>query len=226
MLKGKKAVIFDMDGSLVDSMWVWLEVDRIYMEKHRITEPETFHKDIEGMSYVETAQYFVDTFQTLDRTREEVMQDWRDLAVELYATKVFPKPGAVEFLDEMRKRGVLLGIATSNDRQIAQAALDAQGLNEYFASVCTASEVTAGKPAPDMYLKVAGDLGVDPAECLVFEDIPNGILAGKNAGMEVCAVDDDFSRQDEQEKKRLADYYIHDFYEIMDGIYEKCGVIK
>ena len=149
MLKGKKAVIFDMDGSLVDSMWVWLEVDRIYMAKHNITEPETFHKDIEGMSYIETAQYFVDTFQTLNRTREEVMQDWRDMAVELYATKVFPKPGAVEFLDEMKRRGVLLGIATSNDRKIAQAALDARGLNEYFTSVCTSSEVAAGKPVSD-----------------------------------------------------------------------------
>ena len=86
----------------------------------------------------------MDTFQTLNRTREEVMQDWRDMAVELYATKVFPKPGAVEFLDEMKRRGVLLGIATSNDRKIAQAALDARGLNEYFTSVCTSSEVAAG----------------------------------------------------------------------------------
>lgn len=224
MLKGKKAVIFDMDGSLVDSMWIWTEVDRIYMEKYSLTEPETFHKDIEGMSYIETAQYFVDTFQTLRCTREEVMQEWRDMTVELYATKVFPKPGAVEFLDEMRRRGVLLGIATSNDRQIAQAALDAQGLSEYFSSVCTSSEVAAGKPAPDMYLKVAEDLDVAPADCLVFEDIPNGILAGKNAGMSVCAVDDDFSRRDEPEKKRLADYYIRDFYEIMNETYEKCGV--
>ena len=226
MLKGKKAVIFDMDGSLVDSMWVWLEVDRIYMEKHRLTAPETFHKDIEGMSYIETAQYFVDTFDSLGRTREEVMQDWRDMAVDLYATRVFPKPGAVDFLDEMRKRGVLLGIATSNDREIAQAALDARGLNKYFASVCTSSEVASGKPAPDMYLKVAEDLGVHPSECLVFEDIPKGILAGKNAGMVVCAVDDDFSRRDEQEKKRLADYYIRDFYEIMNKTYERCGGLE
>ena len=226
MLKGKKAVIFDMDGSLVDSMWVWLEVDRIYMEKHRLTAPETFHKDIEGMSYIETAQYFVDTFDSLGRTREEVMQDWRDMAVDLYATRVFPKPGAVDFLDEMRKRGVLLGIATSNDREIAQAALDARGLNKYFASVCTSSEVASGKPAPDMYLKVAEDLGVHPSECLVFEDIPKGILAGKNAGMVVCAVDDDFSRRDEQEKKRLADYYIRDFYEIMNKTYERCAGLE
>ena len=226
MLKGKKAVIFDMDGSLVDSMWVWLEVDRIYMEKHRLTAPETFHKDIEGMSYIETAQYFVDTFDSLERTREEVMQDWRDMAVDLYATRVFPKPGAVDFLDEMRRRGVLLGIATSNDRKIAQAALDARGLNKYFVSVCTSSEVASGNPAPDMYLKVAGDLGVHPSECLVFEDIPNGILAGKNAGMVVCAVDDDFSRRDEQEKKRLADYYIRDFYEIMNKTYERCGGLE
>ena len=215
-----------MDGSLVDSMWVWLEVDRIYMEKHRLTAPETFHKDIEGMSYIETAQYFVDTFDSLGRTREEVMQDWRDMAVDLYATRVFPKPGAVDFLDEMRKRGVLLGIATSNDREIAQAALDARGLNKYFASVCTSSEVASGKPAPDMYLKVAEDLGVHPSECLVFEDIPKGILAGKNAGMVVCAVDDDFSRRDEQEKKRLADYYIRDFYEIMNKTYERCGGLE
>ena len=79
-----------------------------------------------------------------------------------------------------------------------------------------------GKPAPDVYLKVAEDLGVEPSACLVFEDVPNGILAGKNAGMEVCAVDDEFSRPDEAEKKRLADYFIHDFYDIMNHTYERC----
>ena len=87
----------------------------------------------------------------------------------------------------------------------------------------TSCEVAAGKPAPDVYLRVAGDLDVLPQDCLVFEDVPNGILAGKNAGMEVCAVDDAFSRPDEEEKKRLADYFIHDFYEIRDNTYERCG---
>ena len=178
MLDGKKAVIFDMDGSLVDSMWIWPEVDRIYMEKYDLTPPETFCKDIEGMSYTETAQYFVDTFQTPGQTLERVMQEWRDMTVELYATKVFPKTGAMEFLDEMKGRGILLGIATSNDRVIAEAALNARGLGVYFDSVRTSCEVAAGKPAPDVYLKVAEDLGVAPEECLVLEDVPNGILAG------------------------------------------------
>ena len=226
MLDGKKAVIFDIDGSLVDSMWIWPEVDRIYMEKYDLTPPETFCKDIEGMSYTETAQYFVDTFQTPGQTLERVMQEWRDMTVELYATKVFPKTGAMEFLDEMKGRGILLGIATSNDRVIAEAALNARGLGVYFDSVRTSCEVAAGKPAPDVYLKVAEDLGVAPEECLVFEDVPNGILAGKNAGMKVCAVYDEFSEPDDPEKRRLADYYIRDFFQIMDHTYEICGVTK
>ena len=222
MLTGKKAVIFDMDGSLVDSMWIWPEVDRIYMEKYHLTEPATFHRDIEGKSYTETAQYFVDTFQTLDRTVEQVMQEWRDMTIRLYATEVFPKPGAVEFLKAMKKQGVLLGIATSNDRTIADAALQARHLAPYFDSIRTSSEVSAGKPAPDVYLKVAEDLRIEPSSCLVFEDVPNGILAGKNAGMEVCAVDDEFSRPLEAEKKRLADYFIRDFNDIFRHTYERC----
>ena len=226
MLTGKKAVIFDMDGSLVDSMWIWPEVDRIYMEKYHLTEPATFHRDIEGKSYTETARYFVDTFQTLDRTVEQVMQEWRDMTIRLYATEVFPKPGAVEFLKAMKKQGVLLGIATSNDRTIADAALQARHLAPYFDSIRTSCEVSAGNPAPDVYLKVAEDLRIEPSSCLVFEDVPNGILAGKNAGMEVCAVDDEFSRPLEKEKKQLADYFIRDFHDIFRHTYERCDEQK
>ena len=192
------------------------------MKKYDLVQPDDFHKAIEGMSYTETAQYFVDTFSNLHRTVDQVKAEWQEMTVDLYATRVFPKPGAVEFLDAMKRRGVLMGIATSNDRTIAEAALRARDLMKYFDSVRTSCEVAAGKPAPDVYLKVAEDLRVKPEECLVFEDVPNGILAGKNAGMEVCAVDDEFSRPDEAEKKRLADYFIHDFFEIRDNTYERC----
>lgn len=223
MLKEKKAVIFDMDGSLVDSMWIWPEVDRIYMRKYRLTEPEDFHKAIEGMSYTETAQYFVDTFHNLHQTVDEVKREWAEMTMELYTTRVFPKNGAVDFLNYARQNGLLLGIATSNDRSLAEAALKGQKLNNYFHSIRTACEVGAGKPAPDVYLKVAEDLHVTPEQCLVFEDVPNGILAGKNAGMEVCAVEDAFSLPYTEEKKRLADYYIRDFYDILNNTFERCG---
>ena len=80
--------------------------------------------------------------------------------------------------------------------------------------MCTSSEVTASKPAPDLYLTVAKQLSVSPENCLVFEDIPNGIRAGINAGMKTCAVWDRFSVHCDEEKKGLADYYINDFNEI------------
>lgn len=214
MLTGKKAVIFDMDGSLVDSMWIWTEVDDIFMEKYQLTMPENFYKDIEGMSFTETAQYFVDTFPQLSRTVEDVKQEWQQMTMELYCTKVPLKPGADVFLKRMKASGIRLGIATSNSRSLAEAVLNALHIREFFDTVRTSCEVAKGKPAPDVYLKAAEDLQVDPVECLVFEDVPSGILAGKRAGMTVCAVDDAFSRPYEKEKRELADYYIYDYAEV------------
>lgn len=215
MLKNIKAVLFDLDGSLLDSMWIWPEVDKVYMKKYGLTEPETFHKDIEGMSYTETAQYFLDTFPSLDCTVDEVKQEWTEMTKGLYQTRVPLKPGAAEFLEKMREEKILLGIATSNSRELTETALEALHVREYFSVICTSCEVAAGKPAPDVYLKAAECLGVLPESCLVFEDIPNGILAGKNAGMQVCAVDDLFSKPYEAEKRQLADYYICDYREIL-----------
>ena len=73
----------------------------------------------------------------------------------------------------------------------------------------------AGKPAPDVYLETARGLEISPADCLVFEDVPMGILAGKRAGMKVCAVEDAFSKKQEKEKRELADWYIQDYYEVL-----------
>lgn len=223
MLKNKKAVIFDLDGSLVDSMWVWLQVDELYMEKYHLTPSPSFHKDIEGMGFTETAQYFLHTFPSLSCTLEEVCQEWMDISYELYRTKVALKSGAFEFLQEMKRRGIRLGIATSNTRKLVETVLEVHNVRDYFTAIATSCEVQAGKPAPDVYLKVAKELQVEPEKCLVFEDVPNGILAGKNAGMTVCAVQDEFSRPDEAEKRRLADYFIRDYFDIKNETYESCG---
>ncbi len=92
------------------------------------------------------------------------------------------------------------GIATSNGRAMVDAVLDSLEIGEYFKVVATACEVAAGKPAPDIYLNVAERLGV-PEDCVVFEDVPAGIQAGKRAGMTVFAVEDEFFRDWKAEKK-------------------------
>ncbi|PWJ52298.1 HAD family hydrolase [Faecalicatena contorta] len=224
MLENKKAVIFDLDGSLVDSMWIWPEVDIQYMKKYDLRAPMNFHKAVEGMSYTETAQYFLDTFPSLRCTLDDVRREWMEMTIDLYQTKVSLKRGAREFLERMRSMGVLMGIATSNARELVDATLKSLHIQDYFASVRTSCEVSAGKPAPDVYLKVAEDLRVSPGSCLVFEDVPRGIEAGKNAGMTVCAVEDEFSKPDEREKRQLADYFIRDYYDIENRTYEICGV--
>jgi len=94
------------------------------------------------------------------------------------------------------------------------AAVTNYDLNDYFDVILSANDVPRGKPFPDVYLEVAKRLGVDPAKCLVFEDISMGIMAGKNAGMTVCGIDDDYSADDVDKKKELADYYIYSYDEV------------
>lgn len=210
MLCGIRAVIFDLDGSLVDSMWMWRDIDIEYLGRFGIQLPEKLQAQIEGMSFTETAVYFKERFQIPDPV-EKIKQDWNEMAWDKYLHEVPLKKGAYEFLQECRRRGILLGIATSNSRELVGNIADAHNLHNFFASIKTGSEVICGKPAPDIYLAVAKELGVDPADCLVFEDIVPGILAGKRAGMKVCAVEDEYSLAERAEKMALADYYIEDY---------------
>lgn len=213
MLKDKEAVIFDMDGSLVDSMWVWKEIDIAYLGKFHLTIPEDLQRQIEGMSFTETAVYFKERF-SLPCTVEEIKADWNQMAWEMYRTRVMPKPGAIDFLEHCKKQNIKLGIATSNSRPIVDMVLKERGIAPYFSCIMTGCEAKKGKPAPDVYLLTAQQLQAAPEKCLVFEDIVSGILAGKAAGMEVCAVEDAYSAYQREEKKKLADYYIQDFREI------------
>ena len=220
MLEGIDGIIFDMDGTLLDSMWIWPSIDDEYLNKYQLTTPERFHESMEGMSYPEVAQFFLDTFPGLSRTREQVMEEWMQMARDKYRTQVTMKGGVHSFIREMKSQGKRIGIATSNARELTEDALDALKISGLFDVVRTAGEAGAGKPAPDVYLMVAAELKVEPERCLVFEDVPMGILAGKNAGMKVCAVEDAFSSLQRGKKKELADYYINDYYDISNETYE------
>lgn len=214
-----KAVIFDLDGSLVDSMWIWRAIDIEYLGRFGIALPDKLQADIEGMSFSETAAYFKKRFALPDDL-EKIKADWNSMAWDKYEREVPLKKGVTELLDYCKAQNIFLGIATSNSRQLVETVVQSHHLESYFDCIMTACEVEKGKPAPDIYLAVADALQVDPAECLVFEDIVPGIQAGLNAGMRVCAVYDQYSTYQDEEKRRLANYYTYEFKELMeDGIF-------
>lgn len=214
MLKDIDAVIFDMDGTLIDSMWIWVAVDKEYLKKYHLTEPDNFHENMEGKSFTEVAGYYIEAFPSLNKTIQEIVSEWHEMAYDKYMHEAPLKNGAREFLEEMRAQGKKTAIATSNSRVLALDTLKALGIDQLFDVVKTSGEVGIGKPAPDVYLAASRALQTAPERCLVFEDVPAGIMAGKNAGMRVCAVADKYSEPLAAKKKELADYFIQDYSDI------------
>ncbi|MBP7349636.1 MAG: HAD family phosphatase [Butyrivibrio sp.] len=212
-IKELEAVIFDLDGSLVDSMWMWKKIDMEYLERFGISLPENLQQEIEGMSFVETAGYFKEHFQIPDSI-EEIGETWNRMAWDKYMYEVPLKPGVMDFLHTCRSHRIKLGIASSNSSALIMNVLKAHHITDFFDCIKSGTDVIKGKPAPDIYLHVAKELNVNPQNCLVFEDITQGILAGKSAGMKVCAVEDAYSSEQWEEKIRLADLYISSYDEL------------
>lgn len=210
MLENTDAVIFDLDGSLVDSMWLWRAIDIEYLGRYHISMPDNLQSQIEGMSFRETALYFREHFEIPD-SQEDIMNEWNRMAWDKYLYEVPLKNGIPAFLQGCRENHIKLGIATSNSRELVENIAAVHHLRDYFTCIVTGNDVPRGKPAPDIYLAAARELEVRPRQCLVFEDILPGILAGKNAGMRVCAVEDAYSVSSRKEKAELADYYIDDY---------------
>lgn len=215
MLKNIKAVFFDLDGTLVDSMHVWKEVDIEFLGRFGLHLPPMLQQEIEGMSFKETAIHFKQRF-SLELSIEEIMNIWNEMAFQKYSEEIDFKPGAFEFLKYLKANEIYTAICTSNSRELVNAVGEHLGFIPYFDEIISSGEVERGKPAPDIYLEAARRVGVSVEQCLVFEDVCAGIKAGKAAGMKVCAVSDLFSEQQLEEKKALADYYIEDYFDLFE----------
>lgn len=217
MLTNVDAVIFDMDGTLIDSMWMWEDIDIEFLGKHGIQMPSTLQKDIEGQSITQTAIYFIETFN-LKYTVDELKDIWNNMAIEAYKHKVPAKPGVIEFLKELKSRNIKIGVATSNSTELMNVALEGCGLKEYVEVAFSGCMIPNGKPAPDIYLITAEHLGVEPSRCLCFEDVGKGLEAGRAAGMKCAAIYDESCLNTKEEMLALSDYYFNDFYEVLDKV--------
>ncbi len=216
MLDQIKAVIFDLDGTLVDSMGLWRDIDIEFLGERGIEYQDDLQEKIEGMSFTETAVFCKEYYHLMESV-EELKAIWNRMAEDKYRYEVQLKPGIMGFLDGLKARGIKMGIATSNSTELIKAVNDAYHFDKYMSCIVTSCSVKKGKPAPDVYLEAARQLEVLPEECLVFEDIVKGIEAGKNAGMRVCAVEDAYSAPQREKKKELCDYYIESYDEIEVG---------
>ena len=195
-------------------MWMWPDIDREYLGRFGIEYDDNLKNEIDGISFHETAVYFKNKFGISDSV-EKICKDWEDMAYDKYKYEVKEKPGCKKFLEHLRSKCIKMGIATSNKRSMVDVVLKSLNMKDFFEVITTSDEVKRGKPAPDVYLTTANLLNVEPKNCLVFEDVVAGIMAGKSAGMKVCAIEDDFTKEVRQKKKELSDYYIVDYSELL-----------
>lgn len=233
MFDNIKLVIFDLDGTFIDSMWIWENIDKKLIKKYKIDNNDSlknvnddeknkildnivsgYKKLIEGKSLEECA-VITQNFLNSKETAEEIAELWYKQSKFYYKHKVPLKPGAFELLNLLKKENFKIGMATSNNKEIVKIVLSRFKIFDLFDHITTCEDVKLGKPNPEVYLKTAKALNIKPEECLVFEDVIAGIKGSKDANMKVCAVYDKNTPYDENEKVVMADYYIKDFNQLL-----------
>lgn len=210
-----KACIFDFDGTLGDSMWVWEAVIGEYFDERSIVpEPGSMGR-LAQLGMARGAADFVERYQ-LDESPDEVMAAWLAGAREKYATAVELKPCVREFLQQLRARGIKTAVATAQERETLILALRHEDALELFDVVLTCDEIcSTGKSTPEVYWQAARRLGEQPAECLVFEDVLGPAHQAHAGGFKVVGVRDDSPAQDHDALRQEADDFINSYSELL-----------
>lgn len=211
-MRKPEAVIFDMDGVLIDSEPIHVEIEKKLYANLGIEVTEAVHRSFMGASNDFMYTDLRSRFKLTDSVSELMKQD------ELYRSEYFRlletipvNDGVISLLSEIKSAGLKLAVATSSSPEIVNILLNKCGIASFFDAIVTTSEAGKSKPSPDVYLLAAKKIDVSPDNCIVFEDSPNGLLAAKSAGM-CCIV----IQSDKETLKALsdADYLIKSFREI------------
>jgi len=212
-----EGALFDLDGTLLDSMWLWEKIDEEFLSRRGIKVPPDYFHTIAPMTFRETAEYTRERFH-LDEPPEEIMAEWNAMARDAYAYKVPLKPYAKEYLQYLKGKGVRLGTATSLPDILSEPALKRLGIYHLFDAFTSTDEVNRGKSRPDLYILGVSKLGVPPEKCVVFEDTLEGIKGVLAAGMKPCGVYDEHYASSQEDMKKLCEAYIYNFRQLLPSV--------
>ena len=209
-----QAAIFDMDGTLLESMGVWKDITTQFLNRRSIELTDADVRKFRDMTLEESLPLIVKMHNLTD-TVEDVFAEFSALAADAYMNSIPMKPFAKEYIEKLHAAGVKIAIATSGYDKLCRGALTRLGVMDKIDAVALSSEVGVNKSNPDVYLLAARRLGAEPKDCMVFEDILIGIQGAKKAGMQTTAVAD-FSNADEWEQlKNAADRSIESWKELL-----------
>jgi len=191
-LENKKAIVFDMDGTLLDSLGMWLALDEKFLEPYGIVADEAFQREVCTMTLSVATEYMVKKFN-LPMTGKEACDIYTRMVEDEYRYNLKLKPHALELLKELKARGKKMMIATANEYDIVYAAAKRNGAMDYVEGLITCSMVGEGKDSPKIYLTACEKLGIDVKDCMIFEDSYPAMETAMKAGFDVVAVYDSHS---------------------------------
>ncbi len=205
-----RAVIFDMDGVMIDSEPLWEKTETILLRRRGIEYNPAYRDKIVGLNQNDSGELLKETFG-LPETVGEIINERIEILLGLYEKELVIVPGLLPLLKKLKEKGYLLAVASSSPYRVIKFVLDKFALNDFFRVVVSGDFVELGKPNPDIYLHTAKELGVTSAECIVIEDSINGVKSAKAAGMFCIAVPD---KRLNQKEFRIADLVMERLEEI------------
>ena len=204
-----KGAIFDFDGTLVDSMFIWDSFGEDYLRTLGIEPKENLAEAFKTFTLEQAAEYYRENYG-VTLSVEEIVDSVNEMVAEIYRSKVTLKGGVREFLEGLRSRGVKMCVATVTDRPIVEEVLASLGIRDYFVEILTCAEVGYNKETPHIYSAALEVLGTKKDETIVFEDVLHALMTAKNDGFTVAAVYDKYEEK-QVEMRAVADYYISDY---------------